>query len=177
MMTIGKYSYRFGRKWGCNNCIFDVRSMRDLRFSIDFRVDRCSKDFLLISADVRGFSYIFVDFHRVSQIFADFRRFSQIFADFRRFSQIFADFRRFSSIFVDFRRFHDFFCGGAQICWKSRKTTFYVFCLFTPLDRRFRLSRASQTVDLDEIYRMVSKILDFMASGSVLSRFCVFHRF
>ena len=53
------------------------------------------------------------------------------------------------------------------------KTMFYVFCLFTPLYRRFRLSRALQTIDLEEIYRLVSKILNFMACGSVLSRFCV----
>ena len=29
--------------------------------------------------------------------------------------------------------------------------------LFTPLNRRFRLSRVSQTIDLEEIYRLVSK--------------------
>ena len=36
---------------------------------------------------------------------------------------------------------------------------------------RFRLSHALQTVDLEEIYRLVSKILAFMACGSVLNRF------
>ena len=50
---------------------------------------------------------------------------------------------------------------------------FYVFCLFTPLYRRFRLSRVSQRIDLDEIYRLVSKILNFMPCGSVFDRFCV----
>ena len=50
---------------------------------------------------------------------------------------------------------------------------FYAFCLFTPLYRRFRLSRVSQRIDLDEIYRLVSKILNFMPCGSVLDRFCV----
>ena len=50
---------------------------------------------------------------------------------------------------------------------------FYVFCLFTPLYRRFRLSRVSQTIDLDEIYRLVSKILNFTPCGSVFDRFCV----
>ena len=50
---------------------------------------------------------------------------------------------------------------------------FYVFCLFTPLFRRFRLSRAWHAQDLDEIYRLVSKILNFMACGSVFDRFCV----
>ena len=65
------------------------------------------------------------------------------------------------------------FHQGAQIGCKSRKTGFYVFCLFTPLYRRFRLSRASQTIDIEKIYRLVSKILNFMPCGSVLSRFCV----
>ena len=66
-----------------------------------------------------------------------------------------------------------FFHQGAQIGCKSRKTMFYVFCLFTPLYGRFRLSRASQTIDIEKIYRLVSKILNFMPYGSVLSRFCV----
>ena len=65
------------------------------------------------------------------------------------------------------------FHQGAQIGCKSRKTSFYVFCLFTPLDPRFMLSRASQTIDIEKIYRLVSKILNFMPCGSVLSRFCV----
>ena len=50
---------------------------------------------------------------------------------------------------------------------------FYVFCFFTPLYWRFRLSHALQTVDLEEIYRLVSKILHFMACCSVLGRFYV----
>ena len=49
----------------------------------------------------------------------------------------------------------------------------YVFCLFTPLYRRFRLSRVSQSIDLDEIYRLVSKILNFTPCGSVFGRFWV----
>ena len=51
------------------------------------------------------------------------------------------------------------------------------FCFFTPLYRRFRLSHVSRTIDLDEIYRLVSKIFNFMPYGSVLSRFCVLYRF
>ena len=51
----------------------------------------------------------------------------------------------------------------------------YVFCLFTCLYRRFRLSRVSQSIDLDEIYRLVSKILNFTPCGSVFARFCVFY--
>ena len=66
-----------------------------------------------------------------------------------------------------------FFRQGAQIGCKSRKTCFYVFCLFTSLYGRFRLCRASQTIDIEKIYRLVSKILNFMPSGSVLDRFCV----
>ena len=65
------------------------------------------------------------------------------------------------------------FHWGVQNGWKSRKTMFYVFCLFTPLYRRFRLSRVSQRIDLDEIYRLVSKILNFTPCGSVFDRFCV----
>ena len=51
-----------------------------------------------------------------------------------------------------------------------------VFCISTPLYRRFRLSRVSQTIDLEEIYRLVAIILNFAPYGSVLSRFCVFFR-
>ena len=52
---------------------------------------------------------------------------------------------------------------------------FYIFCLFTPLFRRFRLSRVSHAQDLDEIYRLVSKILNFMPCGLVFGGFCVFY--
>ena len=62
---------------------------------------------------------------------------------------------------------------GVQIGCKSRKTGFYVFCVFTPLYGRARLYRALQTIGLEEIYRLVSKILNFMACGSVLGRFSV----
>ena len=61
-----------------------------------------------------------------------------------------------------------------KIARESRRPGFHVFCLFTPLFRRFRLSRVSKSIDLDETYRLVSKILNFMPCGSVLSRFCVF---
>ena len=53
------------------------------------------------------------------------------------------------------------------------KQGFCVFCLFTPLNRRFRLSRVSQRIDLDEIYRLVSKFFNFTPCGSVFDRFCV----
>ena len=58
---------------------------------------------------------------------------------------------------------------------KSRKTTFCVFWLFTPLYRRFRLSRVCQTIDLEEIYGLVSTILNFTPCGSVFGRFSVPH--
>ena len=69
--------------------------------------------------------------------------------------------------------FSQFFHEDAQIVCKSRKTGFYVFCLFTRLYCRFRLCRASQTIDIEKIYRLVSKILNFMPCGSVLDRFCI----
>ena len=53
------------------------------------------------------------------------------------------------------------------------KPCFTFFCLSTLLYGRFRLSHASQTIDLEEIYRLVSKTLNFMPCGSVLGRFCV----
>ena len=62
----------------------------------------------------------------------------------------------------------EIFHVGAQIGCKSRKTTFYVFWLFTPLFRRFTLSGVVHREELFEIYRFISKILHFMASGSVL---------
>ena len=42
-----------------------------------------------------------------------------------------------------------------------------------PLYGHFRLSHALQTVDLEEIYRLVPKILNFMACGLVLRSFSV----
>ena len=65
---------------------------------------------------------------------------------------------------------------GVQICCKSRKTGFYVFYFFTPLYGRFKLSRALQTIDLKEIYRLVSKTLNFMPCGLVLGRFCIYYK-
>ena len=74
----------------------------------------------------------------------------------------YTDFLWFSQIFVNFH-------WGAQNGWKSRKTKFYVFCLFTPLYRRFRLPRVPQREELFEIYRLVSKIVHFMPCGLVLA--------
>ena len=53
------------------------------------------------------------------------------------------------------------------------KQSLTFFCLFNPLYRRFRLSRVSQTQEREEIYRLVSKILNFTPCGSVFDRFCV----
>ena len=69
--------------------------------------------------------------------------------------------------FIDFRSW------GVQNGCKSWKTMFYAFCLFTPLYWRYKLSRDLQTIDLEEIYRLVSKILNFIPCGSVLGRFSV----
>ena len=71
--------------------------------------------------------------------------------------------------------------GKRSIDWYQKilisclAATFYVFCVFTPLYRRFSLSHALQSVDLEDIYRLVSKILNFMACGSVFGRFCVLY--
>ena len=54
-----------------------------------------------------------------------------------------------------------------QIACKSRKTTSYVFCIFTPLYRRFSLSSLAHGSGFDEIYRLLSKILHFMPPGSI----------
>ena len=69
--------------------------------------------------------------------------------------------------------FQDFSIRALKLAANRGKTGRYVFCLFTPLYGHFRLSHALQTVDLEEIYRLVSKILNFMACGSVLGRFSV----
>ena len=64
-----------------------------------------------------------------------------------------------------------------KVAERREKTIFYVFCFYTPLYRCFRPSRVSQTIDLEEIYRLVSKILHFMACGSVLGSFTVLARY
>ena len=74
-----------------------------------------------------------------------------------------------SWIFIDLHRFS----LRRSKCLKITKTMFYVFCLFTPLYRRFRLSHVCQTIEPEEIYRLVSKIPHFMPCGSVFGRFCV----
>ena len=76
--------------------------------------------------------------------------------------------------YVKVMKFHSFsFMGCSKLLQIVEKTMLYVFCLSTPLDRRFMLCRASQTIDIEKIYRLVSKILNFMACGSVLGHFCV----
>ena len=116
-----------------------------------------------IAMDIHGSLWTFRDVRLFSLIFIDFRKFSLIFHRFHKFSLIFIVFLLCSYIFVDFQRFS---CRCAK--WlKSRKQHFAIFWLFTPLYRRLRLSRVSQTVDLDEIYRLVSKILHFTPCGSV----------
>ena len=69
--------------------------------------------------------------------------------------------------------FYDFSIRAFTLGANHEKQVFTFFCLFTPLYGRFMLCRASQTIDIEKIYRLVSKILNFMAYGSVLDRFCV----
>ena len=47
------------------------------------------------------------------------------------------------------------------------KNKFSRFSLFTPLFRRVTLSSVAHASGFDEIYRSVSKIINFMASGSI----------
>ena len=105
------------------------------------------------SMDVHGGPWRSMEVHGGPWIFIDFRKFSR-------------SFRWLSEVLMNFRR-------GAQNGWKSRKTMFCVFYLFTPLYRRFSLSRVSQTRELEEIYRLVSNIRNFTPCGSVFGRFCV----
>ena len=63
--------------------------------------------------------------------------------------------------------------GGGQIGGKSRRTMSYVFCIFTPLYHRFRFSRVFQTIDIEEIYRLVATNIHFMPYGSLLNRFSI----
>ena len=69
-----------------------------------------------------------------------------------------------------------FFHQGVQIGCKSRKTGFYVFCVFTPLYRRFSISHALQTMDLEGIYRFASNIFHFMPCGSAFETLWKFYR-
>ena len=60
-----------------------------------------------------------------------------------------------------------------QVCKIARgyrTPGFHIVCLFTSLFRHFRLSRVSKSIDLDETYRLVLKIINFMPCGSVLSK-------
>ena len=63
--------------------------------------------------------------------------------------------------------------GRSKWLQDREKRCFMFFAFFTPLYRRFRPSGVLQTVDLEEIYRFLSKILDFMPCGSVFGHFCV----
>ena len=69
----------------------------------------------------------------------------------------------------------EFFYGlvALKMAENCEKLWFTFFCIFSSLYRRFRLSRVSQTIDLEEIYRLVSKILNFTSCDSVFGRFCV----
>ena len=66
--------------------------------------------------------------------------------------------------------------GGLEEDWrclnwlKIAKNYVSRFFNFSPLYRRFRLSRVFRTIDIEEIYRLVSKILNFKPCGSVFGR-------
>ena len=71
--------------------------------------------------------------------------------------------------------FHDFSIRALKLAANHEKLVFTFFA-FLPtymgyLYGRFRLSRGSQTIDIEKIYRLVSKILNFMPYGSVLGNF------
>ena len=71
----------------------------------------------------------------------------------------------------DLRRFSLIFVEALKMLENCTKRCFTFFAFLPPLYRCFRLSRASQTIDLEEIYRLVSKNLNFPPCGSVLVRF------
>ena len=61
-------------------------------------------------------------------------------------------------------------------CLKIATKCFYVLCLFTNIYGRLRPSRTSQTIDLEEINRLVSKFLNFIPYGFVSGRFFVSYK-
>ena len=65
---------------------------------------------------------------------------------------------------------------GRSNCLQITKNNFSRFLAFTPLFRRFALSGVVHVKELDEIDRSVSKILHFMASGSVLENLSKIYR-
>jgi hypothetical protein len=77
----------------------------------------------------------------------------------------------FPSLFKDFHIF-PLIVNECKIC----KTSSYVFSLFTPLSRGFRLSRVPQTIHLEVFDRLLSKMLHFITCGLALGRFCVYDK-
>ena len=76
-------------------------------------------------------------------------------------------------------------CGGfprvrrfSISCAKLRENLedqgFMFFVFLPPIFRRFRPSHVENPIKLDDTYRLVSKMLNFMPCGSVLGHFCVF---
>ena len=76
-------------------------------------------------------------------------------------------------IFVDLTYMFLKFQQALKLAESREKLVPTFFAFLPPLYRRFRPSGALQTVDLEEIYRFLSKILDFMPCGSVFGHFCV----
>jgi hypothetical protein len=79
-------------------------------------------------------------------------RFSQMFTDFCELSWIVIDFRRFSEMFIDFHGFSQMFIRQAfNMDEKSEKQCFMLIA-FLPPYLRFKLSRASEKIDFEEIH-------------------------
>ena len=72
--------------------------------------------------------------------------------------------------------FVDFSIKALKLAANREKQVFTFFAFLSPYIG-FRPSRVCQKIELEKIYRFVSKIIDFMAYGSVMSRFCVLDRF
>ena len=82
---------------------------------------------------------------------------------------MFVDGRRSWVISVDLHKMST----DAQTCLQSGTTSVSCFSMFTALYRCLMLFHTYQTMDFEEIYRLVSKILNSMHCGSVFGRFCV----
>ena len=70
-------------------------------------------------------------------------------------------------IFVDLTYMFPKFQQALKLAESREKQVPTFFAFLPPLYRRFRPSGALQTIDIEEIYRFISKIIHFMPSGSV----------
>ena len=87
----------------------------------------------------------------------DWRRIGGGLEDWRRIGEVVEEhFHRLRWLSIDFHGCHRF-----------AKNQVLCFLGLTSLYRRFKLSHASQKIDLEEIYRLLSKNHNFMPCGSV----------